>query len=124
MWPIFRPVAVTGTALGQRPTATGSEVRARPCSARDLRRNSGNVELACDGGGDERLAMLLEERDLVDEGGVIADRLGLSSGHAGFGSLGSPKTRSLKMLRWIWLVPPQIVSEREKKNDEIIGDTG
>ena len=23
------------------------------------------------------------------------------------------------MLRWIWLVPPQIVSEREKKNVDI-----
>ena len=28
------------------------------------------------------------------------------------------------MLRWIWLVPPQIVSEREKKNDDIIALTG
>ena len=24
------------------------------------------------------------------------------------------------MLRWIWLVPPQIVSDREKKNVDII----
>ena len=28
------------------------------------------------------------------------------------------------MLRWIWLVPPQIVSDREKKNADIIGLTG
>ena len=30
------------------------------------------------------------------------------------------------MLRWIWRVPPQIVSEREKKNDDIsaCGDGG
>ena len=40
------------------------------------------------------------------------------------GSLGRPRTRSPTMLRWIWLVPPQIVSEREKKNDDIIGLTG
>ena len=43
---------------------------------------------------------------------------------AGLGSLGRPRTRSATMLRWIWLVPPQIVSEREKKNAVIIGDTG
>ena len=42
----------------------------------------------------------------------------------GLGSLGKPSTRSPTMLRWIWLVPPQIVSEREKKNDDIIGLTG
>ena len=42
----------------------------------------------------------------------------------GFGSLGRPSTRSPTMLRWIWLVPPQIVSEREKKNADIIGLTG
>ncbi len=34
----------------------------------------------------------------------------------GLGSLGSPSTRSPTMLRWISAVPPQIVSEREKKN--------
>src|SRR5262245_51379995 len=28
------------------------------------------------------------------------------------------------MFRWIWLVPPQIVSEREKKNADTIGLTG
>jgi len=55
--------------------------------------------------------------------GTVARKRALDR-YAGFGSLGSPKTRSLTMLRWIWLVPPQIVSEREKKNDEIIGDTG
>ena len=43
---------------------------------------------------------------------------------AGRGSLGRPRTRSPTMLRWIWLVPPQIVSEREKKNADIIGLTG
>src|SRR6056297_147095 len=42
----------------------------------------------------------------------------------GLGSLGRPSTRSPTMLRWIWLVPPQMVSEREKKNDDIIGLTG
>ena len=42
----------------------------------------------------------------------------------GLGSLGSPSTRSPTMLRWIWLVPPQIVSDREKKNADIIGLTG
>ena len=43
---------------------------------------------------------------------------------AGLGSFGRPRMRSPTMLRWIWLVPPQIVSEREKKNADIIGDTG
>ena len=42
----------------------------------------------------------------------------------GLGSLGRPSTRSPPMLRWIWLVPPQIVSDREKKNDDIIGLVG
>ena len=28
------------------------------------------------------------------------------------------------MLRWIWAVPPQIVSEREKKNDACRSSTG
>lgn len=32
-----------------------------------------------------------------------------------FGSLGSPSTRSATMFRWIWAVPPQIVSDLEKK---------
>ena len=45
-------------------------------------------------------------------------------GYSGRGSFGRPRTRSPVMLRWIWLVPPQIVSEREKKNDDIIGLTG
>ena len=36
---------------------------------------------------------------------------------AGLGSLGRPSTRSPTMLRWISAVPPQMVSEREKKND-------
>ena len=31
------------------------------------------------------------------------------------GSLGRPRTRSPTMLRWIWLVPPQIVSAREEE---------
>ena len=35
-----------------------------------------------------------------------------------FGSLGRPSTRSPTMLRWISAVPPQIVSEREKKNSD------
>ena len=34
----------------------------------------------------------------------------------GDGSLGRPRTRSPTMLRWIWLVPPQMVSLRLKKN--------
>ena len=41
-----------------------------------------------------------------------------------FGSLGRPSTRSPTMLRWISAVPPQIVSEREKKNDACSGLTG
>ena len=45
-------------------------------------------------------------------------------GVGGAGFLGRPRTRSPTMLRWIWLVPPQIVSEREKKNADIIGLTG
>ena len=44
--------------------------------------------------------------------------------YSGRGSFGRPSTRSPTMLRWIWLVPPQIVSDREKKNDDIIGLTG
>ena len=35
---------------------------------------------------------------------------------AGLGSLGSPSTRSPTMFRWISAVPPQMVSDREKKN--------
>ena len=41
-----------------------------------------------------------------------------------FGSRGRPNTFSPTMFRWIWLVPPQMVSERLKKNDDIIGLTG
>ncbi len=41
-----------------------------------------------------------------------------------FGSRGRPRTRSPTMLRWIWLVPPQIVSERLKKKADIIPLTG
>lgn len=37
-----------------------------------------------------------------------------------FGSRGRPSTLSPTMLRWISAVPPQIVSEREKKNADII----
>ncbi len=44
--------------------------------------------------------------------------------YAGFGSLGSPSTRSPTMLRWICDVPPQIVSEREKKNDDSRAEAG
>ena len=40
------------------------------------------------------------------------------------GSLGSPSTRSPTMLRWIWDVPPQMVSDREKKNDDCSTDAG
>ena len=40
-----------------------------------------------------------------------------------FGSFGSPSTRSPTMLRWIWDVPPQMVSERLKKNVESMGLT-
>ena len=50
--------------------------------------------------------------------------LALAQPEGAFGSLGRPRTRSATMFRWIWLVPPQIVSEREKKNDDIIGLTG
>ena len=42
----------------------------------------------------------------------------------GLGSLGRPSTRSPTMLRWIWAVPPQMVSEREKKNDACRASTG
>ena len=42
----------------------------------------------------------------------------------GFGSFGSPSTRSPTMLRWISAVPPQMVSEREKKNDACRSLTG
>ncbi len=54
-----------GTVLGQRPTATGSEVSERVPAQRDLCRNSRNVELTSDGGGDERLAVFLQEFDLA-----------------------------------------------------------
>ena len=43
---------------------------------------------------------------------------------SGRGSLGSPSTRSPTMLRWISAVPPQIVSDREKKNDAWRSSTG
>ena len=39
--------------------------------------------------------------------------------YGGLGSLGRPSTRSPTMLRWISAVPPQIVSEREKKNERL-----
>ncbi len=39
------------------------------------------------------------------------------AGAAGLGSLGRPSTRSPTMFRWISAVPPQMVSEREKKKD-------
>ena len=65
MWPIFRPVAGADTAPGQRPTTTGSEASERVPAQRDLRRNAANVELAGDGGGDERLAVFLQEFDLA-----------------------------------------------------------
>ena len=42
----------------------------------------------------------------------------------GRGSLGSPRTRSPTMLRWISAVPPQIVSERLKKNEAWRSPTG
>ena len=43
---------------------------------------------------------------------------------AGLGSLGRPSTRSPTMLRWIWLVPPQMVSDRLKKNDDCSTEAG
>jgi len=43
---------------------------------------------------------------------------------AALGSLGNPRTRSPTMLRWISAVPPQIVSERAKKNDACRSSTG
>ena len=49
---------------------------------------------------------------------------GAVNGYLLLGSFGSPSTRSPTMLRWIWLVPPQMVSEREKKNADIIPLTG
>ena len=42
----------------------------------------------------------------------------------GLGSLGRPSTRSPTMLRWISAVPPQIVSDREKKNEACRSLTG
>jgi hypothetical protein len=36
---------------------------------------------------------------------------------SGFGSLGRPRTRSPTMLRWISAVPPQMVSDLEKKKE-------
>ena len=47
-----------------------------------------------------------------------------SWGSTGFGSLGSPNTRSPTMLRCICAVPPQIVSEREKKKADCSGLAG
>jgi hypothetical protein len=41
-----------------------------------------------------------------------------------FGSLGSPSTRSPMMLRWISAVPPQMVSDLEKKNEACRSLTG
>jgi hypothetical protein len=35
----------------------------------------------------------------------------------GLGSFGNPSTRSPTILRWISAVPPQMVSDREKKNE-------
>ena len=63
------------------------------------------------------IPVVLEHRLRSPNGRGVEDQ-------AGLGSFGRPRTRSLTMLRWIWLVPPQIVSEREKKNADIIGDTG
>ena len=41
-----------------------------------------------------------------------------------WGSLGRPSERSPTMLRWICDVPPQMVSERLKKNADIMALTG
>lgn len=58
-------------------------------------------------------------------GPVRPDRFsGHPAGWATLGSRGRPSTFSPTMLRWIWDVPPQIVSEREKKNADIIRLTG
>ena len=61
---------------------------------------------------------------LVNRHSWTADDRSGGQSVAGRGSLGRPRTRSPTMLRWIWLVPPQIVSDREKKNADIIGLTG
>jgi hypothetical protein len=82
----------------------------------------------------ERVAVEIDERRIVVRepiaeraeriGGV--ERLGVGAGgraQAGFGSLGRPSARSPTMLRWISAAPPQMVSERLKKNDDTIGET-
>jgi hypothetical protein len=87
-----------------------------------------------DGQATERVAVEVHERRVVVHepiteradriGGV--ERLGVGAGRraqAGFGSLGRPRARSPTMLRWISAVPPQIVSDRLKKNDDSIGET-
>jgi len=43
---------------------------------------------------------------------------------AGFGSFGNPSARSPTMLRWISAAPPQMVSDREKKNSDCRLSTG
>ncbi len=53
-----------------------------------------------------------------------ARQAGARQAESGFGSFGRPSTRSPTMLRWISAVPPQIVSEREKKNDAWSSSTG
>ena len=73
-------------------------------------------------------SLLADERVQQAEPSLIASSYGCPLNgrdtSSYFGSFGRPRTRSPTMLRWIWLVPPQIVSEREKKNDDIIGLVG
>src|SRR5690606_26437521 len=62
---------------------------------------------------------------------AVAPPAGAAAGRPGagyflastLGSRGRPRTFSPMMLRWIWELPPQIVSLRLKKNADSIGLT-
>jgi hypothetical protein len=70
----------------------------------------------------------VRQRAQTRHAGARSERPRLISIHGqeatGLGSFGNPSTRSPTMLRWIWLVPPQIVSERLKKNDDCNTEAG
>jgi MFS family permease len=56
--------------------------------------------------------------------GAVATVAACGALYVAFGSLGKPSTRSPTMLRWISAVPPQMDSEREKKNEAWRSSTG
>ena len=77
--------------------------------------------------GDDAAERILEAqavRDVESPRGLTGVRRSAQPAATALGSLGRPRTRSPTMLRWISAVPPQMVSERQKKNDACRSLTG